>query len=238
MTGIIKPNSFYFNGLVDLSGNVAGLIMAKKSGAANKKTLLNAPFDQYIKLEVDGRYYRKLGLKSAWANRLILGYGNPYGNSEQIPYIKQFVVGGNNSLRAFRSRSVGPGTFKEVNNDDNFFSDQSGDLKLELNTEFRPHINGPLYGAVFLDAGNIWLKNEDPNRPGSKFTKDFLKQLAIGGGVGIRLDIVLFVIRLDIGIPLRKPWEQNPWVINQINLGNKDYRKENIIYNIAIGYPF
>jgi outer membrane protein assembly factor BamA len=238
VTGIQKPNSFYFNGLVDLSGNVAGLIMAKKAGAANKKTLLNAPFDQYIKLEVDGRYYRKLGLKSAWANRLIVGYGNPYGNSEQIPYIKQFVVGGNNSLRAFRSRSVGPGTFKEVNNDDNFFSDQAGDLKLEINTEFRPHINGPLYGAVFIDAGNIWLKNEDPNRPGSKFTKDFINQLAIGGGVGIRLDIVLFVIRLDVGIPLRKPWEQNPWVINQINLGNKDYRKENIIYNIAIGYPF
>ena len=237
VTGIIKPNSVYFNGLVDLSGNIAGLLIPKKADAGNQKTLFKAPFDQYIKLEADGRYYRKLGLKSAWANRLILGYGNPYGNSKQIPFIKQFFVGGNNSLRAFRTRSVGPGTFKELN-DSSFLADQSGDLKLEINTEFRPHISGPLYGAVFIDAGNIWLKNEDPNRPGSKFTKDFLKQLAIGTGVGIRFDIVLFVVRLDVGIPLRKPWEQNPWVVNQINLGNKDYRRENIVYNIAIGYPF
>lgn len=237
VTGIKKTNSFYFNGLVDLSGNVAGLLVSKKADAGNQKTLFKAPFDQYIKLEADGRYYRKLGLKSSWANRLILGYGNPYGNSTQIPFIKQYFVGGNNSLRAFRSRSVGPGIFKELNNK-TFFADQTGDLKLEMNTEFRPHISGPLYGAVFLDAGNVWLKNEDPDRPGSKFTKDFLNQLAVGTGVGIRFDIVLFIIRLDVGIPLRKPWEQNPWVINQINLGNKDYRKENIIYNIAIGYPF
>ncbi|HEY0057929.1 MAG TPA: BamA/TamA family outer membrane protein, partial [Flavisolibacter sp.] len=104
--------------------------------------------------------------------------------------------------------------------------------------EFRPHISGPLYGAVFIDAGNIWLKNEDPTRPGSGFGKDFLNQLAIGGGVGIRLDIVLFVIRLDVGIPIRKPWEQNPFVMNQIRLNNPAWRRENIVYNLAIGYPF
>ncbi len=235
--GVQKTNSFYFNGLADISGNVAGLITGAKASENNKKRLFNAAFDQYIKLEADGRYYRKIGLKSTWANRLILGYGNPYGNSDQIPYIKQFFVGGNNSLRAFRSRAVGPGTYKQTDAS-SFLADQTGDLKLEVNTEFRPHISGPLYGAVFVDAGNVWLKNEDPDRPGSKFTKDFLKQLAVGTGVGIRLDIVLFVIRLDVGIPLRKPWEQNPWVMNQIRLNNPDWRKENIVYNIAIGYPF
>ncbi|MEJ7914262.1 MAG: BamA/TamA family outer membrane protein, partial [Chitinophagaceae bacterium] len=184
-TGIQKRNSFYLNGLVDLSGNIAGLITGSKGSADNPKRLFNAAFDQYIKLEVDGRYYRKIGLKSALANRLIIGYGNPYGNSTQIPYIKQFFVGGNNSLRAFRSRAVGPGTFKQAPGS-SFFADQTGDLKLEFNTEYRPHISGPLYGAVFLDAGNIWLKNEDPSRPGSKFTKDFFKQLAVGAGAGIR----------------------------------------------------
>jgi outer membrane protein assembly factor BamA len=111
-------------------------------------------------------------------------------------------------------------------------------MKLELNTEFRPHISGPLYGAVFIDAGNIWLANEDPARPGAKFSKNFLNELGMGGGVGIRFDIVLFVIRLDVAVPFRKPWEQNPWVMNQINLRNTDWRRQNIIYNLAIGYPF
>jgi len=235
--GVQKTNSFYLNGLVDLSGNVAGLLTGGKQSVNGQKRLFGAAFDQYIKAEVDGRYYRKFGLQSTWANRIILGYGNPYGNSTQIPYIKQFFVGGNNSLRAFRSRAVGPGTYRQTDAS-TFLADQTGDLKLELNTEFRPHISGPLYGAVFVDAGNIWLKYEDPDRPGSKFTKDFLKQLAVGTGVGIRLDIVLFVIRLDVGIPLRKPWEQNPWVMNQIQLNDPAWRKENIVYNLAIGYPF
>ncbi|MCW3073035.1 MAG: surface antigen [Flaviaesturariibacter sp.] len=234
-TGVQKLNSFYFNGLVDISGNVAGLLM-KQDAAGSGKRLFNALFDQYIKLEVDGRYYRRFGLKSTWANRIILGYGNPYGNSRELPYIKQFFVGGNNSIRAFRSRSLGPGTYFLPSK--TFLADQSGDIKFEVNTEFRPHISGPLYGAVFIDAGNVWLKNEDPTRPGSGFSKDFLKELAVGTGAGIRLDIVLFVIRFDVGIPLRKPWEQNPWVMNQIDLSDRTWRRQNIIYNLAIGYPF
>jgi outer membrane protein assembly factor BamA len=234
--GLQKVNSFYFNGLVDLSGNIAGLVTGANIKEGKQTSLFNTPFDQYIKLEADGRYYRRVGLHSSWANRLIIGYGHPYGNSLVIPYIKQFFVGGNNSIRAFRSRSVGPGTYHQVSK--NFLADQTGDLKLEINTEFRPQLFGPLYGAIFLDAGNIWLANEDATRPGSKFSKEFLNQLAVGTGLGIRLDITLFVIRLDAGIPLRKPWEQNPWVINQIRLNSSTYRKENIIYNLAIGYPF
>jgi outer membrane protein assembly factor BamA len=233
--GLLKPNSFYFNGLIDMSGFLAGLVTSR--GANDQKRIMNAVFDQYIKLEADFRYYRKLGLKSAWANRIIAGYGKPYGNSRQLPYVKQFFIGGNNSLRAFRSRTIGPGTYPLLSTT-GFFPDQTGDIKLEINTEFRPHISGPLYGAVFIDAGNIWLANEDPDRPGAKFTKNFLKELAIGTGVGIRFDITLFVIRFDVGIPLKEPWKENPWLLNQIRLGKAEWRRENIMYNIAIGYPF
>lgn len=233
--GLLKPNSFYFNGLIDLSGFVAGLFTKKE--ADNKKRIMNAAFDQYLKLEADLRYYRKIGLKSAWANRIITGYGKPYGNSVSLPYVKQFFIGGNNSLRAFRSRTIGPGTYPLLSTT-GFFPDQTGDIKLEINTEYRPHISGPLYGGLFIDAGNIWLANEDPDRPGAKFTKNFLKELAIGTGAGIRFDIVLFVIRFDIGIPIRKPWEQNAWQLNQIDFKSKEWRRENIIYNLAIGYPF
>lgn len=109
---------------------------------------------------------------------------------------------------------------------------------MEFNTEFRPKISGPLYGAFFIDAGNAWLKNTDTTRPGASFSKDWLKQLAIGAGVGIRLDIQLFVIRLDVATPLRKPWEDNPWVTNSINFKERAWRRENIVWNLAIGYPF
>jgi outer membrane protein assembly factor BamA len=233
--GLLKTNSFYFNGLVDMSGFLAGLFTSK--GADNQKRILGADFNQYIKLEADFRYYRKIGLKSAWANRIIAGYGKPYGNSQQLPYVKQFFIGGNNSIRAFRARTIGPGTYPLLAQTD-AFPDQTGDMKLEINTEFRPHISGPVYGAIFLDAGNIWLSNDDPSRPGAKFTKNFLKELAIGTGVGLRFDITLFVIRFDVGIPLKEPWKENPWLLNQIRLGKREWRRENIVYNLGIGYPF
>jgi outer membrane protein insertion porin family len=233
---IQKINSFYFNGLADASGNLAGLFVSPTK--TTDKRLFGVPFSQYLKFEADGRYYRKIGIGSTWANRIDFGYGLPYGNSTQLPYIKQFFTGGNNSIRAFRSRTVGPGTYHALPTQNGYIPDQTGDIKLEFNTEYRPQLSGPLYGAIFIDAGNIWLKNPDPNKPGAEFTKDFLKQLAVGTGVGLRLDIQLFVIRFDVAFPIRKPWLSNPWVMNQIRLGNAAWRKENVIYNLAIGYPF
>ena len=238
-SGSQPENAYFFNGLLDLSGNIAGLISGADVKSGNEVKIRNVPFAQYIKFELDGRYYRKVGLYSTWANRVILGVGIPYGNSVQLPFIKQFFIGGNNSLRGFRSRSVGPGTYRYPGAID-FLPDETGDLKLELNTEFRFRINGPLHGALFIDAGNIWLMNDSAytHKPGGEFTSKFLNQLAVDAGAGIRFDITLFVIRLDIGFPLRKPWEQNPWVMNQIDFGSRQWRRENIIYNLGIGYPF
>lgn len=236
-SGLQPVNAFYFNGLADVSGNLAGLLTGSSSGSSEPKKLFNAVYSQYVRLETDFRYYRKIGLKSSWANRVLLGYGLPYGNSDELPFVKQFFVGGSNSLRAFRSRAVGPGSYRPPNTT-RFIPDQTGDIKMEFNTEWRPHLSGPFYGAVFVDAGNIWLKNENPLKPGAKFSNDFLNDLAVGTGVGFRLDIVMFVIRLDVAFPLRKPWEADPWVINDIDFGSKDWRKENIIFNLGIGYPF
>jgi outer membrane protein insertion porin family len=233
-------NAFFFDGNVDVSGNIAGLITGANVKKGDTALIYNTPFSQYVKFETDGRYYRRIGLHSTWANRIDIGIGYPYGNSVQIPYIKQFFVGGNNSLRGFRSRGVGPGTYYPVNDTINVLPDETGDIKFEVNTEYRPRISGPLYGALFIDAGNIWLVNDTTytHKPGSQFTSKFLSQLAIDAGVGIRLDITIFVIRLDVAFPLRKPWLDNPWVINHINFGNQSWRQNNIIYNLAIGYPF
>ena len=234
------PKAFFINGLVDLSGNIAGMLTGANIKTGDTVKLFGAPFAQYVKFEGDGRYYHKIGLNNTWANRVIIGYGLPYGNSLEIPFIKQFFVGGNNSLRGFRSRSVGPGTYKDTSFRAEFLPEQTGDIKFEVNTELRPRISGPLYGAIFLDAGNVWLKNDEKytKKPGSQFSAKFLNELAVDAGVGIRLDIQLFVIRLDVAVPLRRPWEQNPWVMNNINFKDRDWRQTNIVYNFAIGYPF
>jgi outer membrane protein assembly factor BamA len=239
VNGLKSVNAYYFNGLIDLSGNIAGAVTGANVKNGDTAKIYNTPFAQYVKLETELRYYHQLGLGSSWASRIDLGLGVPYGNSVELPYIKQFFVGGSNSLRGFRSRAVGPGIYAPQDTSI-IIPDQTGDIKFEINTEYRPHISGPLYGAIFLDAGNIWLYNSSKytNKPGAQFSGKWLSQLAVDAGVGLRFDITVFVIRLDVGFPLRKPWLQNPWVINQIRLGSSYWRKNNLVYNLAIGYPF
>lgn len=229
----------YFNGNLDLSGNIAGLLTGADVNKGKPKYIFNAQFSQYVRAETDIRYYVKLSGKNIWANRVIVGIGYPYGNSTALPFVKQFFSGGNNSLRAFRSRSVGPGTYKDTINT-TFLPDQSGDIKLEFNTELRAKLFSIVYGALFVDAGNIWLYNDDPNKPGAKFSGNFIKELAVGTGVGLRFDISFLVLRFDVAFPLRKPWLPEPerWVINQISFGDKTWRRDNLVFNIGIGYPF
>ena len=245
LLGIQPANGIYFNGNIDLSGNIAGLVSGAhiKSGGDTIK-LFGAAFAQYVKLETDLRYYKKLGERTLWANRIIAGLGYPYGNSYQLPFIKQFFVGGNNSVRAFRSRSLGPGTYKPVTNTtsgkNTFVAEQSGDIKLEMNTELRQKLFSIVQGAIFVDAGNIWLYNDDPLKPGAQFTKDFLNQLAVGTGIGLRFDASILVLRLDLAFPLRTPYqvEGKNWVIDKIDPLNSKWRKDNLVFNLAIGYPF
>jgi outer membrane protein insertion porin family len=237
----IPRNGFYFNGLVDISGNIAGVVNRGNIKGGDTARIFGAPYSQYLKLESDFRYYRQLGNEAVWASRIDAGIGFPYGNSSEIPFIKQFFIGGNNSLRAFRSRSLGPGTYQAVKNTNvGFIPDQSGDIKLELNTELRFKIIKPVYGAAFIDAGNIWLYNENKYKPGSKFSKDFLNELAAGTGLGVRVDITILVLRLDLAFPIRKPWlpATERWVIKDVDFSNSTWRKDNLIFNLAIGYPF
>ncbi|MGZ8549358.1 MAG: BamA/TamA family outer membrane protein, partial [Chitinophagaceae bacterium] len=192
-----------------------------------------------VRFESDIRKYIKISEKAVWANRFIAGLGLPYGNSLQLPYIKQFFVGGTNSIRAFRSRSIGPGSYVDTTIT-TFLPDQSGDIKFELNTELRAKLFSIVHGAIFIDAGNIWLFNEDPDKVGAKFSKKFLSELAVGGGLGLRFDVSFLVVRLDLAVPFRKPWLEGKerWVIDQINLRSPEWRKKNIVWNLGIGYPF
>ncbi|MGY0038369.1 BamA/TamA family outer membrane protein [Pedobacter sp. NJ-S-72] len=156
-----------------------------------------------------------------------------------MPFVKQFFAGGTNDIRGFASRSLGPGTYKVA--DTVQFADQSGDIKIMLNTELRFKLVSVLYGALFADAGNVWLRKEDPSRAGSGFKlKNALDEMAISTGAGLRVDAKIFVIRLDVAFPIRKPYlpEGQRWVLDQVAFGDKGWRKDNLVYNIGIGYPF
>ncbi|RTY99726.1 hypothetical protein EKM02_09360 [Flavobacterium sp. RSP49] len=236
-----KKNTFYYKASLDLVGNIAGLVSGANIRKGDTIKLFDVPFSQFIKIEQDFRHYLKLGKESLLASRIIAGAGFTYGNSNEMPFIKQFFIGGTNSLRAFRARSLGPGSFDgAAANTGTFLADQSGDLKLEFNTEYRTKIYGLVKGALFLDAGNIWLLNENPDKPGAKFSKKFLNELAVGVGAGLRFDFSFLILRTDLAFPLRKPYLPNGdrWVLDQISLGNSAWRKENLVFNLAIGYPF
>lgn len=235
-----KKNTFYFNGEVDLAGNVTGLATGANIKQGDTIKIFDVPFSQYVKVKADFRHYLKLGKESELASRIIVGAGFAYGNSTTLPTTKQFVVGGTNSIRAFRARSLGPGSYQAPITSNSYFPDQSADLKLEFNTEYRAKIYGLMKGALFVDAGNIWLLNADPDKPGAEISKDFMKQIAVGAGAGLRFDFTFLILRTDLAFPLRKPYlpEGQRWVIDAIDFGNGSWRKENLILNIAIGYPF
>lgn len=235
-----RKHTFYYKGSLDLAGNIAGLVTGANVKQGDTTKVLGVAFSQFVKMEHDFRHYMRLGENSQLASRIIAGVGLPYGNSSELPFIRQFFIGGTNSIRAFRARSIGPGTFRPDVDQYDFLPDQSGDIKLEMNTEYRAKLFSVVHGALFVDAGNIWLWNDNEAKPGAQFSGDFLNELAVGTGAGLRIDLSFLVLRLDLAWPLRKPWrpEGDRWVVDEIDFGSKYWRKENLVFNLAIGYPF
>jgi len=228
LQGSNNNTGLYFNGLLDIAGNILGLATGANWMTNDTINFLGSAFSQFVKTEVDIRYYKQLSKKTNWASRMIFGLGLPYGNSKQIPFVKQFFAGGNNSLRGFRSRTVGPGTYRSRNADNAgalFLPDQSGDIKFEVNTEFRIKLFSILEGAIFADAGNIWLLNDDPQKPGAQFSSRFLNELAMDAGLGMRLNFTILLLRFDFAFPLKVPYAASP-------------PDRGMVINLAIGYPF
>lgn len=221
----------YFRGEIETSGNILSIV----SGAdkANPKEIAGLRFAQFAKVTLDYRRYLSL-TKGSIATRILIGVGAAYGNSEEIPYIKQYLIGGSNSVRAFRLRGLGPGSYFPIINTSNPLQsqllDQTGDVKLEMNAEYRFPIFNYLKGALFVDAGNIWLINNQQRPDGNIKLNEFYKQIGIGTGFGMRLDFDFFLVRLDLAVPLRGPTASGfQW--QQVDLSN-------LRYNLGIGYPF
>jgi outer membrane protein assembly factor BamA len=214
-------------------------ISGQKPASDNPARVIGSVYSQFAKTSVDARGYYNFSDQSKVALRFFAGVAMPFGNSAIMPYSRQFFSGGPNSIRAFQINSVGPGTFYQDVSTRGLLQ-LGGDIKLELNGEYRFNIYRFLKGAMFVDAGNVWLEKSSPANTGSPFMfSTFTKQLAVGAGVGLRVDVSFFILRFDLATPLRKPWlEDHNWVINQIDFGNSRWRKDNLILNIAIGYPF
>lgn len=236
-----RKHTYYFQGGLDLSANLFGLIKGANHKEGRVYQLFGADFSQYVKTEGDFRHYMKLTTKSTLASRAFLGLGLPYGNSSALPYVKQYFSGGPNSLKGFRARAVGPGSTPPTYLDeDHIYADQTGDIKIELNSEIRTQLYSLVHGAFFVDAGNVWLLHANPNHVGGHFTSSFIQELAVSSGVGLRFDLSFLVLRTDLGIPLRVPYRAkgDRWVFNEIDFGDKNWRRNNLIFNLAIGYPF
>lgn len=239
-----RKHAFYFNYNIDLSGNIAWLLL---NGLNITDTLegggygiFNQSFSQYSRNDFDLRYYLDLGQNQKLVTRLAAGIGIPYGNSSTLPYVKLFTTGGSNSIRAFPPRSLGPGTYQSPDTLQTTFNIyQSGDIKLELNLEYRFSMTRIIKGAIFADAGNVWNLQEREKTPGGKFeSSEFLSQLALGTGFGLRLDFTFFLLRLDLAFPLAVPYDNSPGYFQPIRPLNGSWRRDNLLLNLAIGYPF
>ena len=229
----IKPNNFIFQGGISTSGNLLDLIAGiGKTSSDRPYYFLNNIYSQYVKLTTDFRYFRN-GFNKSFVFRFYAGIGIPYGNSTALPYVEQFFSGGAYSVRGFTARYLGPGSFHT--DDQSGYIDQSGDIKLEGNLEYRFGMSKMLKGALFIDTGNIWLVNEDENRPGAKFHfSNFYDELAVGTGFGLRFDFSVFVMRADLGFPIRNPYKTD----NRNWLFGTDKIFSGGLFYLAIGYPF
>lgn len=238
-----KKIQYFFHLSTEVTGNLFSLVntmTGEKISSDHPSKVIGSVYSQYVKLSIDGRAYYNFPDKNKLALRIFAGVGKPYGNSSILPYTKQFFSGGPNSIRAFHINSVGPGTYHQ-NIDNKGFLQLGGDLKLEANAEYRFNIFRFLKGALFADAGNIWLLKSNPANTSEPFSySKFYNEMAVGAGIGLRIDVSFFILRFDFATPLRKPWldENHRWVVNQINFGNPSWRGENLILNVAIGYPF
>ena len=221
-------------GISEISGSTKYQLQDSITGETYEfYKVLNTPYAQYIKADIEFRKAIQLDRYNSIVGRAFAGAGVPYGNSSVMPFEKQYFSGGANGIRAWQVRALGPGTYKP---DTLSYPNQSADIKIEFNLEYRFHLLGSMEGALFLDVGNIWAITKSDNRPGALFKfNEFYKQFAVGTGTGLRFDLNYFILRTDVGMKLRDPSivSGSKWII-----GNRSLKGEDFAFSFAIGYPF
>lgn len=236
-----KGNSMLLINNFELSGwevHLSNLLFNKISGSDKVWSLDNIAFAKYARYEFDGRFTKEYAKKRSLATRFNLGIVVPFGEINVAPFVRQFGVGGPNSLRAWNVKQPGPGSYQNpADANSNIFVNQ-GDIKIELNAEYRFNMIGVFDGALFVDAGNVWTLRDDSNRPGAVFkTNQFLNQFAVGIGYGLRFNFDFFIIRFDFGYKIR-----NPYIIQDTNshwYRFKEIRQQGLgNLQVGVNYPF
>lgn len=231
-----KRNPIWWQTTVTSAGNVTSLVYRAFGQPFDEegKKLMGVPFAQFLKLNSEFRYHYRINKNQSIASRVAGGVIWSYGNATTAPYTEQFYVGGANSVRAFSARNIGPGGYPPNDQAKYTYINHVGDIRMEANVEYRFRMVGDLHGALFLDAGNVWLMRKDENRPGGELTlRNFAEQIALGTGVGIRYDMDFLVFRLDWGIALHDPYDTG-----KSGYYNIPKFKDSMALHFAIGYPF
>jgi len=241
-----KPNTNQQLGYLRLYGETGGTMLNILGTGLLRQQ--NLAYFKYVKAQVDWRRYTTLGEKTTLAFRINVGAARPYGETNTLPYEKFFFAGGSNSIRAWRPRRLGPGSFTPAQNENpeqdgtfNYQFEQPGEILLESSLELRRNLLGFINGALFIDVGNTWTFLEDVNRPGSRFEiNDFYRELAVGTGFGLRFDFSFLILRADWGIKVYDPAraEGQRWLFDKLTLRRPLGEPEQTILNIGIGYPF
>ncbi len=237
---------------IEVAGNLMRLLHNQFNQPADDNgnySVFDIQFAQYTKIENDFRLYHNPDARSSIVFRVDAGVGVPLSNLNVLPFDRSFFSGGSNSIRAWQARTLGPGSYRDSLAAVTF--NNIGEMKLEMNLEYRFDMTKLVKGAFFFDAGNIWLLQEDEIRPGSGFSADtFLSEIAVGAGFGLRFDFDFFLIRLDTGVQLKDPakipgerWFWQPKTeyndyLRQINPDNPKRYLPRTIFNLGIGYPF
>ncbi len=221
---------------IESAGNMlyGGFKLLASDPGEEKYQLLGIDFAQYVKADIDVRSYNFLYEDVSIVLRGFAGLGFAYLNSNAMPFEKQYFSGGSNSIRAWQVKSLGPGSYKDP--DETTYPNQTGDVRLEANMEYRFKLFWKLEAALFFDVGNIWSLSKEDDRVGAGFEFNrFYKELAFGTGVGTRAVFSFFIFRFDLGVPLRSPYaiEGSNWLPGNSGIAGRD-----LTYNLAIGYPF
>ncbi|WP_448517943.1 translocation and assembly module lipoprotein TamL [Rhodoflexus sp.] len=235
-----RRDAIYFRLFGESGGTTLNLL--SRRFLANNSTIFGLEYFRFVKMNAEGRYYLPLSKETTLAMRANLGMALPYGTTQDerstvLPYEKYFFTGGSNSIRAWRPRRLGPGSYTPPFNENTGFFDlrfeQPGELLLEMNAELRTKLFGFVNGALFIDAGNVWMLTPD-SRPGSDFRLDrFAQEIAVGTGAGLRMDFSIVILRFDLGL---RVWDPAFPLQQRFVLGREALR--NPTFNIGIGYPF
>jgi outer membrane protein assembly factor BamA len=227
-------NFTFFRWNFESAGNLLGLsnsILNTPKNENGQYTVWNIPYSQYLRSDIDFRYFFTFSEENTLVYRNLFGLGVPIGNSVVLPFEKGFYGGGTNDMRGWKYRSLGPGSYQDTST---IYFEKMGDIILEANLEYRFPVYGFLKGALFTDFGNIWLLNNSESYPGGKLNFDeILNEIAIDGGIGFRFDFSFFIFRIDGAAPLRDPAlpKGSRWQFSSLQM-------KDVIWNFGIGYPF